>query len=135
MDTKEKDKRRKALGRRGEDIACALLKELGCELLQRNFRAGHKELDLIFRQGNDLRFVEVKTRKLPMEGEPWEAVNFRKQRNISSAASRFIASEAFRSLGIALGEVHFDIVTVVWTEDGQDYRTEIISDAFYPIFT
>ena len=66
MDTKEKDKRRKALGRRGEDIACALLKELGCELLQRNFRAGHKELDLIFRQGNDLRFVEVKTRKLPM---------------------------------------------------------------------
>ena len=70
-----------------------------------------------------------------MEGEPWEAVNFRKQRNISFAASRFIASEAFRSLGITLGEVHFDIVTVVWTEDGQDYRTEIISDAFYPIFT
>lgn len=135
MDCKKKDKERKTLGRTGEDIACALVSEKGWELLRRNFRAGHKELDIVCRQGNDLRFIEVKTRKLPMEGEPWEAVNQRKQNFLCSAAKRFLSSDDFRSLGLFLNEVHFDIVSIVWSEDGSNYETEFIPDAFYPIFT
>lgn len=135
MDLKEKDKERKNLGHAGENIACRLVSGMGWELLTRNFRAGHKELDLVCLHNRDLRFVEVKTRRLPMEGEPWEAVNAKKQKNLCAAAKRFIGSSDFRNLGIALDEVHFDVICIVWSEDGLSYETEFIPDAFYPIFT
>ena len=38
---------RRDLGKKGEDIACRLLEEKGHTILERNWRAGHLEIDII----------------------------------------------------------------------------------------
>ncbi len=55
---------RRALGRRGEDLALEHLRALGATLVARNHRTRFGELDLIVRDGATLVFVEVKTRRL-----------------------------------------------------------------------
>lgn len=134
MDTKDKDIRRKRLGREGEDIACDLLQSRGMEVLERNWRSSHKEIDIICRDDADLRFVEVKSRREPMEGEPWEAVTAVKQRRIGSAAKSYVCSDKFKSLGFSLSECHFDVITVVWDEKGENHSVEYIPDAYILIY-
>ena len=53
---------RRATGKRGEDEACGLLVSLGHSILERNWRHGHKEVDIISLAGNELHIVEVKSK-------------------------------------------------------------------------
>lgn len=55
--------RRQELGRLGESLACDFLVKKGYNLLARNYRLGHCEVDLILEDGVNLVAVEVKTRK------------------------------------------------------------------------
>ena len=134
--TKEKDIWRKMLGRNGEDIACLMLQERGFRILDRNFRYGRQEIDIVCLDGTALRFVEVKTRREPVEGEAWEAVTPAKMRNIGRAAQRYLDSFRSRRSGRTgpripdIEEIFFDIVTVVWDEDMVNYSLEYIQDAF-----
>lgn len=50
-----------ALGRRGEDLACAHLRACGLQILERNFRRPPGEIDVVARDGRTVVFVEVKT--------------------------------------------------------------------------
>lgn len=134
MDCKDKDIRRKALGRKGEEIACEMLRAKGFEILERNWRAVHKEIDIICRDGADLRFVEVKTRQEPVEGEPWEAVNEAKQRRIGSAAKAYINSGILKEKGLHPDEYHFDVITIVWDQSGEHFEQEYIPDAYILIY-
>lgn len=133
---KEKDVARKALGRQGEDIAAAFLESKGMIVLERNIHCGHQELDIICAdvRTSCLRFVEVKSRKEPVEGEPWEAVNAKKQANLVKGAKAYMASKAFRDRKLFLDEIIFDIITIVWDADGASYRIEYIPDAFRPVY-
>jgi putative endonuclease len=54
---------RRALGYRGEQLAAAHLRRLGFELIDRNVRTRHGEIDLIASDGDVLVFAEVKTRR------------------------------------------------------------------------
>ena len=56
-----------ALGRFGEDHAARWLQESGCTVLERGWRFGHGEIDLIILDGEDLAFVEVKARSKLIE--------------------------------------------------------------------
>jgi len=112
-----------------------MLEAMGYFVLDRNVRSGHKEIDIICIDGADLRFVEVKTRKEPVQGEPWEAVNLAKQRRIGAAAAAFLGSDELKKTGMHPSESHFDIVTVVWDSTGTEYRTEYIPDAYFLIYT
>lgn len=134
MNRKITDKARKELGAQGESIACSLLEKHGMKVLERNFRGGHKEIDIIATDGVNLHFVEVKTRREPVEGEAWESVNAVKQKNIAVAAKKYLSSEKFRKLGKQFDESLFDIVTVVWNEEGTDYVAEYIPNAYYLIY-
>ena len=58
-----------AFGKWGEDVAVNYLLERGFEILARNWRHEHKEIDIIAQKDNTLYFVEVKTR----HGEEWKA--------------------------------------------------------------
>jgi putative endonuclease len=55
---------RRALGRLGEDIAAAHFERLGFEVLARNVRTRHGEIDLIVFGERAIVFVEVKTRRV-----------------------------------------------------------------------
>jgi putative endonuclease len=61
---------RRALGRRGEDLAAQHLARLGYEALERNVRTRYGEIDLVASDGHAIVFVEVKTRRAPVDGRP-----------------------------------------------------------------
>ena len=77
-------------GARGEALAAAYLEQRGYTVLERNYRCRTGEIDLIARQGNCLTFVEVKTRKNALRGEPREYVTAAKQRRLHSAAMHYL---------------------------------------------
>lgn len=136
-DFKKEDALRKELGRRGEEIAARVLQRRGMSVLDRNYHSRHKEIDLICTEPSgsrpgcvNLRFVEVKTRREPVCGEPWEAVNLKKQQNLAKGARGFLSSGRMQETGLRYDEIFFDIVTVVWNEEGTGYRTEYFPDAF-----
>ena len=58
------------LGKRGEDLATEYLMKKGYKILERNFRAGKCEIDIVAKDGQKLVFVEVKTRKTDYFGQP-----------------------------------------------------------------
>ena len=95
------------IGKKGEDMALKLLKKKGYRLFVRNFRAGHKELDLVMMDGDCLVFVEVKARSSLSFGQPQEFVNYKKQQNLIMAANRFIAENGYHDKS-----ARFDIVEV-----------------------
>lgn len=63
-----------ALGRRGEAIAARFLVSQGLAIVERNWRCPQGEIDLVARDGDELVFVEVKTRSSVAFGHPLEAV-------------------------------------------------------------
>lgn len=120
------------LGRRGEDIAAAFLREKGMTILAQNWRSGHLEVDLICAKGQEIHFIEVKTRREPVEGHPWEAVTPAKMQRLCMAAKNFLHSEKCHVLPFRVEESHFDIVSVVFAAESDEYSTEYIPDAFVP---
>jgi len=80
----------KDLGDRGEDLAARFLESAGWAILDRNFRMGRKEIDLVARRGEVVAFVEVKTRSGLGYGHPLEAITWRKRREIQQVAAAWI---------------------------------------------
>lgn len=74
------------LGRRGEALAASFFEAAGWSVLQRNYRAGRKEVDLVVCRGPVVAFVEVKTRRGLGFGHPLEAITRRKRREIAHVA-------------------------------------------------
>ncbi|HEY0258253.1 MAG TPA: YraN family protein [Lacisediminihabitans sp.] len=62
------------LGRRGEEIACDFLVERGFRVIDRNWRCGQGEIDVVGVDGDETVFVEVKTRTSLAFGHPLEAI-------------------------------------------------------------
>jgi putative endonuclease len=62
------------LGRRGEEIAARHLEARGMQVLARNWRCHHGEIDIVAREGRDTVVVEVKTRTSNDYGHPFEAI-------------------------------------------------------------
>jgi len=120
------------IGRRGEDIAAAFLLESGFVILAKNWRYSHLEVDLIATKGQALHFIEVKTRREPVEGDPWDAVTIAKMRRIGDAAKSFLHSKQCLALPFTIEECHFDIVSTILDADGNTHSTELIEDAFVP---
>src|SRR5690606_13591050 len=113
-------------GRDGERIAVQLLKARGYQVLCSNWRYKHLEIDVIAREGNQLVFVEVKTRSSDAFGLPFEAVDWKKQERLARAAERYIAAHQYHV------EIRFDVVSILYSERDQTYRTQLIKDAVWP---
>lgn len=81
---------KQSLGKKGEDLAVAHLKDKGYRLLERNFKKRYGELDIIAldhqKSGTVLVFVEVKTRIGREFGKPEEAVTPWKLREVVQTA-------------------------------------------------
>ena len=112
-------------GAHGEQLACRYLEGLGYELLERNWRHGKDELDLILRKGPELVIVEVKTRSSDQHGQPEEAVKKGKRSKMIKAANAYVMGS-----GCDL-RLRFDIVSVILHPTGKPYIHHI-PDAFYP---
>ncbi len=97
------------LGQWGEELAAKHLEQSGYEVLARNWRCRQGELDIVARAGNELVFVEVKTRSGYGFGEPASAVNAAKARRIHGLAARWLAE--VRPPG--WHDLRFDVISVV----------------------
>ena len=99
------------LGSWGEDMAAAFLRDKGYVIIRRDWRSGHRDIDIIARDGGTLVFVEVKTRRNRVFMEPEEAVDYHKLRNLSLAMNHYVKAYRIDS------PVRLDIVTVVGDPD------------------
>lgn len=82
---------RQALGKLGERLATNALERRGYRVVERNFRCPAGEIDLVAEEGQDLVFVEVKTRRGTPCGLPEEAVDARKARKLREVAGHYLA--------------------------------------------
>ena len=113
-------------GRRGEDLALAWMQDHGFRLLDRNWRSGHKELDLVMEGEERVHIVEVNTMTPPLLIQPFEKVDPAKQGRLVAAARHYIAQRQVTR------EVQFVVVSVI-LGDGQP-QVEYIPEAFFPIW-
>lgn len=70
----------------GEDAACEYLVKKGYKILERNFRKGYGEIDIIALQNKTLVFVEVKSRTNESYGTPFDAISPSKMNQIKKCA-------------------------------------------------
>jgi putative endonuclease len=100
-------KYKQLLGKGGEDLAVDFLKKNGFEILERNYRYGHKEIDIIGKDKNTIVFIEVKTGRSKNFGSPQEWVNLKKQKNIIEVAQDYIQKNDCRNF-----DFRFDVVAI-----------------------
>lgn len=98
----------RAVGDRGEDLACAHLEVLGWQVLERNWRCPEGEVDVVACQDGLLVFCEVKTRRSTRFGTPLEAVGPDKARRLRRLAWAWLAEHGRRG-----EEFRIDVVGVL----------------------
>jgi putative endonuclease len=105
IETRPEHLRRGALGERA---AKKHLQKLGLKFLAANFRSDRGEIDLVFRDGDCLVFVEVKSRSSEDWTRPASAVDARKRRLLSQTALDYL-----KLLKNPAVKIRFDIVEVL----------------------
>jgi putative endonuclease len=98
---------RKSLGSKGEDIAVSYLKKKGYKILHRNYKTPIGEADIIVRDKGRIIFVEVKARSSDAFGQPFEAVNYRKQEKLRKIAIYYLKHNKIEL------PVRFDVVSII----------------------
>ena len=109
-------------GNTGETLAADFLQQKGFEVVVRNYRYKHSEIDLIVKQNNMLVFVEVKTRSSSSYGEPEAFVDSRKASKIIEGAEQYVYENNWN------GNIRFDIVSV---KIGANSEIVHFEDAFH----
>jgi len=112
------------LGLLGEHAARKHLRRIGLKFLTANFRSRRGEVDLVFRDGDCLVFVEVKTRSSEDWTRPAAAVDARKRRLLSQAALDYL-----KLLKKPRVKLRFDIVEVL-LRDGEVREVRHLPNSF-----
>lgn len=108
----------------GEQAAVDLLTAKGYAIVDRNWRCGRMEIDIVAQRDGRLVIVEVKTRSDDTMDDPVEAVTRRKQ--LAMVRAGVANANAY---GLP-HELQFDIIGVSGTPD--NLKIEHIEDAFPP---
>ena len=112
------------LGKWGEDLAAAYLQGKGYIIINRDWKSGHRDIDIIVKdEAGTIVFVEVKTRTNRLFTDPIEAVGYQKIRNLQQAANHYVK---YRHADC---DIRFDIVCVTGNDESEA-EIEHIEDAF-----
>jgi putative endonuclease len=121
---------RQRIGRAAEDLVAARLAAAGWEIVERNARTRHGELDLVALDGHSLVFVEVKAGRAGSTYGPERpilSVDFRKQRRVRRLATAWMTER--RDLP-RYAEIRFDAIGVTYDRGGRAVDVEHIRGAF-----
>ena len=111
------------LGKFGEELAVAFLKENGYVILEVNWFFDKAEIDIIAQKGTVLAVVEVKTRSSLEFGLPQEFVKPKKIQLLVKAINEYVTQKDLDT------EVRFDIIAI--HKENSEFVIEHIEDAFY----
>ncbi|AUS05025.1 YraN family protein [Pseudotamlana carrageenivorans] len=111
------------LGEKGEQAAMDYLLKKGYTILERNYRFGKSEVDLIAQINDTLAVIEVKTRSTTAFGNPQDFVKPKQIQRLVYAINHYVTKN---NLDV---EVRFDIMALVIT--GKTFQIEHLKDAFY----
>jgi putative endonuclease len=112
------------IGQFGEQKAAEFLEQKGYKILDRNWRYGRAEIDIVAMDGATLVFGEVKTRSSDLFERPESAVDEKKRRLLTRAAVAYM-----RKIGHEWA-IRFDILAVILR--GPDFYIDHFEDAFFP---
>src|SRR5437764_12790457 len=115
------------LGEEGEALAESWLSARGWEILERRFRNGHRDIDLVIARdepnGRTVAFVEVKARASDQYGGPLAAVGWQKQRELCRSARVWISR--FQRAG---DNYRFDVIGILQSRAGP--KIQHVENAF-----
>ena len=95
------------LGKWGETLAAEFVEKQGYEILERDWKSGHHDLDIIARDEDTLVIIEVKTRRNRLFGDPEEAIDYKKRLSLQSAINHYVKSHRIKI------PVRFDVISIV----------------------
>lgn len=101
----------KVKGNKGEELVVNFLLRNNYRIIERNYRIGKKEIDIIAKKDDIIIFIEVKLRSNIRFGTGLEAVNYRKQENIRRASIHYLLDHGYSD-----SSVRFDVASV---DDGK----------------
>lgn len=93
-----------------EDIAALYLMQHGIQIIEKNYRIKHGEVDLIGEDTSHIIFIEVKYRKNNEFGNPWEAVSVSKRKTIGKVALHYVTTHKVKK------QVRYDVVGICGDE-------------------
>ena len=114
---------KQALGALGERVAARWLAHKGWWIRDRRFRSGHRDIDIVAQRRELVAFVEVKARSGDRFGDPVEAVNWEKQRELRRSAQVWVSR-----FGLPGENYRFDVVGVLVSPLG--VRVKHVENAF-----
>ena len=111
-------------GTKAEDSAIDYLTENHYQILERNWKSGPREIDIIAKKDNKLIIVEVKARSEKNAESVDDLLSKGKMRNLVNAAEDYI----FRNNSML--ETRFDLISIVFGKRGKEINH--IKGAFTP---
>lgn len=112
-------------GKKGEELAVNFLEKKGFLILETNWRFSRAEVDIIAQDGEELVFIEVKTRTSKNISPPEASVTRKKRAFLVEAAGAYMEQINYD------WEIRFDIITVLLWSD-QQFEITHFQDAFFP---
>ncbi|PIE59408.1 MAG: YraN family protein [Desulfobulbus propionicus] len=114
----------KRLGKYGEELAARYLQSSGYLIRARNYRLRCGEVDIIAEKDDVIAFVEVKTRTSTRFGTPLDAVDRRKQRQLSRLAAYYLQQNREQDK-----TARFDVLAIILDQEAEPI-IELVADAF-----
>jgi len=114
----------KQLGSQGESFVCVHLRKMGYEIIQTNYASRYGEVDIIAQEGDEICFIEVKTRSGASYGDPLEAITAAKRHKLIRMAQWYLAQKNLENVN-----ARFDVAGVFSNSFGEP-TLEIIKNAF-----
>ena len=112
-------------GQKGEHLAVQYLRIKGYEILERNWRYMHKEIDIIARENDCLVIVEVKTLNGRAFGNPMAGITRKKQSFLVRAAEAYVLNHNLDT------NIRFDVIGIILEKNRSEL--EHIQSAFHPV--
>lgn len=116
---------RRGLGLWGEEQAARYLERSGLAVVARNVRGEYGEIDIVARDGEELVFVEVKTRIGDASIAPDEAVDARKLLRLERLAEAWCAEH-----GLDDRPWRVDVIAIVLARSGQVVQLDHLRGAY-----
>ena len=104
---------KRSVGKYWERISSDYLKRIGYTILYMNYRTRYSEIDIVAQDKDALVFIEVKYRRNANNGDPLEAIDYRKQKRIYNAALNFLRDNGY---DIENTSIRFDAIGILGKE-------------------